>query len=334
MAVAVQLFAGGSLVSLLTGIPLIPVMIILSLITLSYTLFSGFSASVTTDFIQLAFIFIAGIILIPLVLIKVGGFSVMNFLGIENISSILDPGVAFSFGIVTAIGLIAGAIADQQYWQRSFAIKKEDLRKAFIFGGILFALVPISLSLLGFLSANASLGIVLSEGVDVSMIGVQAVAIILPSWAVVLFVVMLLSGLASTLDSGLSATSSLWVTDVVQNRTEKSTIKSARLSMVGITIIGFIIALLTYYIPNFGLTQLWWIFNTIAACVMVPTILSLYWDRLTAKGVYWGVLISFIIGIPLFIYSNIINNSVWIVVSSLLVVGISTFFCVLFSSRR
>lgn len=332
MAVTVQLFAGGSLVTLLTGIPLFIVMPILALISLTYTLVSGLKASIITDFVQLGLIFFIGSLIIPLSL-SVGNnitgatTGVTNSISVPNIfTQILNPDVAFSFGIVTSIGLIAGAISDQQYWQRSFAIKKKQLRKSFIFGAILFGIVPIALSSLGFL-AN-SLNISLPKGIDVSMIGVQTVASLLPTWAVMLFVLMLLAGLSSTLDSGLSAASSLWVTDVVSPKDNSHAIRHARLSMIGIVLIGLVVAILVISIPELGLMHLWWIFNTIAACIMVPTVLSLYWNKLSQKGVTYGVLSAFVIGMPLFIYGNLINNAVWIVGASLFIVLISTLFCV------
>jgi urea-proton symporter len=330
MAVTVQLFAGGSLISLLTGIPLTTVMPILAIIVLTYTIISGLEASIITDFVQLAMIFVIGAVIIPLTLKAAGGLTALSvgFGGIGGIGSIFDPGVAFSLGIVTSIGLIAGAISDQQYWQRSFAIKKNQLVKSFIFGAILFGLVPLALSTLGFLAANPSLDIILPESVDVSMIGVQTVATLLPTWALLLFVVMLLAGLSSTLDSGLSATSSLWVTDVIKNKSDNESVKSARKSMISITILGLLVAYAVFFIPQFGLFHLWWIFNTIAATVVVPTVLSLFWDRLDARGVFWGVLVAFVIGLPLFIYGNIINKPVWIVLASLFIVAISTIFCI------
>ncbi len=331
MAVTVQLFAGGSLVSLLTGIPLTTVMPILAIIALVYTLISGLEASIITDFVQLVMIFVIGALILPMTWVAAGGASAIKagLGGLANIGNIFDPGVAFSFGIVTAIGLIAGAISDQQYWQRAFAIKRKHLIKSFIFGAILFAVVPIALSTLGFLGANPALGIALPEGIDVSMIGVQTVATLLPTWAVFLFVVMLLSGLSSTLDSGLSATSSLWVTDVVKKKLDSEAIKSARYAMVGVTVIGLAVALAALYIPSFGLKHLWWVFNTIAACIMVPTVLSLYWNKLSEKGVFWGVLVAFVVGIPLFVYGNIIDKPVWIVGASLFIVAISTIFCLI-----
>ena len=119
-----------------------------------------------------------------------------------------------------------------------------------------------------------------------------------------LFVVMLLSGLSSTLDSGLSAASSLWVTDIAKPKNDKEAINAARFAMISITAAGLLVALAVITIPGFGLQHLWWIFNTIAACVMVPTVLSLYWNQLSERGVFWGVLIAFVVGIPLFIRSS------------------------------
>ncbi len=331
MAVVIQLFAGGSLLSLLTGIPLVIIMPILATTVLTYTMMSGFQASIITDFLQLGLIYIIGIVVLPLTWHKAGGFHAITsgFHGVLHIGNIFDPGVAFSFGIVTAIGLIAGSISDQSNWQRAFAIKEGEVVKAFTFGSILFGIVPIALSTLGFLAANPVLHIELPQGVDPSMIGIQTVATLLPIWAVSLFVIMLLAGLSSALDAGLSAASSLWVTDIAKTKDDIESVRVARYSMVGITILGLLVSLAVVYVPGFGLQQLWWIFNTIAACVMVPTVLSLYWSALSEQGVFWGVLTSFVVGIPLFIYANITNRPILIVGSSLLIIGISTLFCLL-----
>lgn len=336
MAVVVQLYAGSSLVSLLTGIAPPTVMIILAVIVLGYTLISGLEASIVTDFVQLSMILVVGLVIIPLAWKAGGGFHSVTagLAGVSGTKNIFDPGVAFSFGIVTSIGLIAGSITDQSNWQRAFAVRQKELVKAFVFGSLLFGVVPIALSVLGFLAANPSLGITLPKGTDVSMIGVQTIAHLLPSWAVLLFTIMLLAALSSALDAGLAAASSIWVADVSKPTSDKAAVRSARSSMAVMTIIGLFVALGVLYIPGFGLQQLWWVFNTIAACVMVPTVLSLYWDRLSERGVFWGILVAFVVGIPLFIYGNVINQPVWIVGSSLFIVAISTLFCVLLSDKR
>lgn len=357
MAVTVQLFAGGNLVSLLTGIPLMNAMVIMAVTVLIYAFISGLESSFVTDFVQFLMIVIGVVVVVPWTIVTAGGWSAVSagFGGVTGaFTNIFDPGVAFSFGIVTAIGLISGAISDQQYWQRAFAIKKENLVPSFVFGAIMFGIVPVALSTLGFLAANSHLGIVLPAGADASMIGVATVSRLLPVGAMALFVVMLLSALYSTLDSGVVAASALYVTDVVKY-TEKEKdilqkidagmiltaeeakigktldekgVRNSRKAMFGITVLGLLVALAAAYIPGFGLKHLWWIFNTVAACVVVPTVLSLYWERLDARGVFWGVLTAFVVGIPLFVYGNISDQPVWIVGASLFIIAISTLFCV------
>jgi len=323
---------------------------------LIYSFISGLESSIVTDFVQFILIVVGVAVVVPWTISMAGGWSTINA-GLGGVSgnfrNIFDPGVAFSFGIVTAIGLIAGAISDQQYWQRAFAIKKENLVKSFAFGAVMFGIIPVALSSLGFLAANTSLGISLPQGVDVSMIGIATVSQFLPIGALALFAVMLLSALFSTLDSGLNATSSLYVTDVmkftdkekeimkkvdegnslsvdeeaIHKQLDNRGVRGSRKAMFGIAALGFLVALGANYIPGFGLKHLWWIFNTIAACVVVPTILSLYWSRLDARGVFWGVLTAFVIGVPLFIYGNIIDKPVWIVGASLFIIAVSTAFC-------
>lgn len=332
MAVVVQLYAGGSLLALLTGIPLLVIMPVLASIVLAYTLISGFRASIITDFLQLGLIYLIGALVLPLAWHAAGGLPAIaaGMRGTAHVAGVLDPGVAFSFGIVTSIGLIAGSISDQSNWQRAFAVREGQVVRAFIFGSALFAVVPLALSTLGFLGANPALDITLPQGVDASMIGVQVVATLLPPWATALFVLMLLAGLSSALDAGLSALSSLWVTDVAKPAGDAAAVASARRSMVGVTLLGLLVSVAVVEVPGLGLQQLWWIFNTIAACVVVPTVLSLSWSKLSERGVFWGVVVSFVLGIPLFIYANVIESPAWIVSASLGVVAISALGCALF----
>ena len=361
MAVAVQLFAGGSLLGLMLGIPVYQAVTVLTIavlaaIPLIYSLVSGLESSVITDFAQLLIVILSLVILIPWVIFLVGPGTIVAGLGglAHNTLNIFDPKLAFSLGIVTAIGLLSGAISDQQYWQRGFAIKEGQLRKAFIFGALAFGAVPIALGILGFIAAAPSTAVVLPMGIDASMVGVLVVAKLLPLWASILFIIMLLAALSSTIDSGLNAVASLYATDVMKYskeehdlmlRAEKKEVLSdkeklqkhlldarrisgSRMAMIVLTIVGYLVALAVIYIPKFELFHLWWVFNTVAACVAVPTVLSLYWDRLNPKGVFWGVLTAFFIGLPIFIYSNFINNTAMTVLTSLGIIAVTTIFCI------
>jgi len=359
MAIAVQLYAGGNLLALLLGVPVYQAVAVITIavlgaIPLFYSLISGLEASILTDFFQLVIIIVALIIIIPWMIAVTGFDAIISGLsGTEGSVNIFDPGIAFSLGIVTAIGLLSGAISDQQYWQRGFALREGHVQKAFVFGALVFGFVPIVLGLLGFVGASSSYAITVPAGIDPSLIGVVVVSKLLPLWTAFLFVVMLLSALSSTLDSGMNAAASLYATDVMKYseyekelmlRAEQNAsfsdkekldkhlldarrMRGSRTTMVVITLLGFLVAIAIIYIPRFEMQQLWWVFNTIAACVVVPTILSLYWDRLSAKGVFWGVLTAFFVGLPLFIYSNFMDKPVWIVGSSVFVVAVTLAFC-------
>lgn len=360
MAVTVQVYVGGLLLSFLTGIPLNLVMVLLAVIVLSYAIISGLRASIVTDCLQMILILGAVFIIIPWVYKVAGGWDVVSkgFGGLANQKNILDPKVMYSFGLVTSIGLIAGSISDQQYWQRSFAIKKNHLTLAFVIGGILFGIVPVMLSTLGFLGANPDLGIQMPTSVQLPMIGVAVVSKLLPNWALILFVIMLLSGLASTFDSGLCAGASLWAIDSVKLSDEERNVLQkerlgipfegtekqvkmeldrktpirARQAMIGLTILGLLVALLVEYIPGFGLDKLWWVFNAIASMALVPTILSLYWNRQSAKGVLIGFACSFI-GIIVFIIGNAVNNNDLVVLSAVFIIVISLIINLAFPSK-
>ena len=337
------------------------VMVLLGIIPLIYTLLAGLRGSMITDFVQMAMILIIGIVVIPWVVSVAGGFEAVSkgMGGIANNRNIFDPKIAYSFGIVTSIGLIAGSINDQQYWQRSFAIDKNNLKKAFFWGGILFGIVPIGMSILGFLAANSDLGIKMPEGVQLPMIGIALVSKLLPAWATLLFAIMLLSGLSSTLDSGLCAGASLWAIDTmktsekekeilrkeklglslsdeedkVKTDLDKKTPRRARQAMFVLVVVGILVAVAVENIPGFGLDKLWWVFNGIASMTVVPTILSLYWDRQSIKGVLLGFLFSFI-GIIFFIAGNALGNNDMVIWSGIGIICISLIMNFAFPSKE
>ena len=363
IAITMQLYAGGNIFSLLTGAPVQSVMLILAATTLTYGTVSGMRASIITDFIQYALIILGGLLIIPWTLSQAGGLPMITA-GLGGITgthhSLFDAQIAFNFGIVTSIALISGSLSDQQNWQRAFAIEEKKLARAYIVSGILFGIVPIALSTLGFLAANPASGIKLPQGIDPAMIGVAAVAHFLPHWAVVAFIIMMLAGLCATMDSAMCASASLFAFNcfpfsqlerqvrikelsgeslsadeiLAQNELDRKTLMRGRLAMISITAIGLLLAFAVLYIPGFGLQYLWWTLNSVGMCVAVPTVLSLYWNRLDAKGVFWGTIIGLIVGVPIFVYSNA-QGLIWLTVAcSIGIISVSTFFCLLFQRQE
>lgn len=343
MAAAVQIYAGGALLSAATGIDVKLMMPLVLLIPLIYALISGLEASVVTDFIQLALMLSVGWITVVMVLEAAGG--VMSFSGVlaEGSANPLALSVVLTAGIIQTIGLMSGSIGDQQFWQRCFGIRRGDLRKSFLFAASLFATIPIGLGLLGFAGASPELGITLVEDLDPSLVGFVIVKELLPPLMATLFLFVLLAGLTSTLDSALSASSSLYALvqrkpwrkehDAHQVQRTEGSIGQSRAAMVGIGIVGLAIGYLVVFTPGFDLKYLWWFLNTIGAAVVVPTILSLYSKRLTARGVILGSGSGLIVGLPLFIYGSIEGNDYLLAATYVVIIGLSLLSCLALRSK-
>ncbi|MFP4477620.1 MAG: sodium:solute symporter family transporter [Desulfatibacillaceae bacterium] len=140
-----------------------------------------------------------------------------------------------TFGIPVTIGLLAGPFGDQSFWQRAFATKSESVSGAFIHGALLFGMVPLFMSVFGFVAAGRGLAVG-----DPSMVNVEAVRALLPAWVLAPFVFMLLSGLVSTLDSNLCAAASLAGHDSALEGDQS--VRASRAAMIALATGGLFVA--------------------------------------------------------------------------------------------
>jgi len=317
-AIVINCVAGATLINLLSGIPYFAGVLMMGGLSLGYSLISGLRASVLSDVAQMLMVLVVALFLVPWAIFEIGGISVLGsgLGGVTNeFRNIFDPGVAYSFGIATTIGLIAGPIADQMFSQRAFAAKKESIIKIFVFAGLIFGIVPIVLSLLGFIGA-AGVQLGMFEINDPQMVGPEVVGYLLPSWALSLFAVMAFAGLTSTLDSAFTAVGSLTAIDLYSETSDENSEKRvtrARIGMIVFAIIGIGIALFR--------PQLLWVFliyGALAASLFLPALFLLFWDRLTGQGAFWGILSGFLVGTPLSLFANVSGNTHLIVLSSIL----------------
>lgn len=202
LSTGVQLLAGSKILSMLTGIPFAAMTVIMAVIAFSYSQFSGIRASILTDAIQMVFMLAASIGFVA--------FGVKNGGGIETLLTGLggaagDAGGLFSergweiflgFGLPTTIGLISGPFGDQCFWQRAFCVRKDRIGRAFLIGALLFGIVPLSMGILGFIGAGMGYAVT-----DIGVINFELISALLPAWAVIPFLFMIISGLLSTIDN-------------------------------------------------------------------------------------------------------------------------------------
>lgn len=168
LSTGVQLLAGSQILSAVTGISFKNMTVLLACIAISYSLFSGIKASMLTDAIQMVFMLIACSLFVIFGVKNTGLQGILQGLGgISGDYTTFFSGkgieMFLSFGLPTTVGLLSGPFGDQSFWQRAFAVKKEKLGKAFFLGAFLFAVVPLSMGILGYQEATVYVKAGLSE---------------------------------------------------------------------------------------------------------------------------------------------------------------------------
>ena len=290
----------------------------------------------------MALVFAVILVTVPWAISEAGGLgSVTAGLGgrTGDFANPFDPWVAYSFGIPVTIGLMSGPIGDQQHWQRAFSLRSSSLvLKTFGLGSLLFLAVPLSLSMLGFLAANGDVSGSWAPMENSQLVGPAAVSNLLPSFMLIVFSIMLLSGLCSTLDSVLCAGAAIAVVDLPaafgkslsSDESSSQHVRLARTAMVVIAIIGFGIA----SIPGLQILHLFLFYGTLRATTMIPTILTVLDWKIPKRAAFWAILLSLIFGAPLYALGAYLGNPHMSVSGSLLVVIIGFLVCWIGSKRK
>ena len=144
---------------------------------------------------------------------------------------------------------------------------------------------------------------------------------------------MILAGLISTVDSIFCAVSSVAGHDVVMRLTDGKTngesvtingktftsIQIARMVMVVVCVLAILVA----NIPGLTITYLFLFYGTLRSSVMLPTIFAINGKRMTERGIYYGIMASIVVGLPIFAIGNLNGNVAMIVTGSLLTIGLS-----------
>ncbi|MDR2580070.1 MAG: hypothetical protein LBC85_03645 [Fibromonadaceae bacterium] len=334
-AVLVQLTGSLLLLNLLTGLSKPFLIIIIAFVFVLIASIRGIRSSVVADVIKMVIILSVTILVVPITVSFAGGFdAIAGGLGgsTGTFTNLFDPSVAWAYGIPITISLLAGVTVDQQQWQRAFSMKKENVKRSFLLAGVIFIIVPVMLSMLGFIAANPSSGVVVSSP---QLAGIETIAKFLPSLGVGIFAIMLLSALTAAGSSALCAISSITVVDIYKRFSNKNSndmqlVVVARIAMIIVIILAVGIAM----IPNISILYLQLLAGSFRAALFIPTILTLFWGRLHNKAAFWGSIIAMSIGVPLFVYGSIIKNVNISTTGTIISLVLSGIICLLASKIR
>ncbi|MFO7705728.1 MAG: sodium:solute symporter family protein [Halopseudomonas sp.] len=282
ISLMVNFTASGALVSVLSPLSFQAGVVIAGVGVLSYTLWSGFRASVLTDFAQLMAMMAVAILIIPAVLFALGGPSTlsdgMSLLTPEqanlfSMDAILNQGAPFF------VAVLAYAIGNQTISQRLFAVREDHIKPTFITATIGYGAIVIGLGMIGLMALMTGM-----EPIDGDMNNLipQMVSMYLPPVFIGLFFILVIGSLSSTADSDLSAMSAIVMADVYGKNIAKNNpdptkmLFIGRLTMIVATLIGVILASFSMDI----LIMLVFV-GALWGAIVFPVIASCFWDRVT-----------------------------------------------------
>lgn len=282
ISLMVNFTAAGALVSMLSPLSFIQGVLIAGVGVLSYTLWSGFRASILTDFAQLVAMMLVAVVIIPWMLINIGGPDTLS-LGMERLTAeqadffsqkaILEQGAPFF------VAVLAYAIGNQTIAQRLFAVRQDLIKPTFITATIGYGSVVIGLGMIGLMALMV--GLEPANG-DMNNIIPQMAQGYLPAFAVALFFVLVIGSLSSTADSDLAALSAIMMTDIYGKNLAKGSpdprkmLLIGRLTMIVATVVGIALASLSLDI----LVMLVFV-GALWGAIVFPVIASCFWSRVT-----------------------------------------------------
>jgi len=293
-------------VVLVTGVvfglnPTTVLLVTLAIVTV-YSYFGGLWTSAITATINTLLITVPAALIVLYVLAKVGGagavFADVEAKGGELLNP-FSPATAAAFGLSLALGLLASTMADQTFWQKVWAIKPANLRRTFVWGGLWFYPIPLTLGLLGLV--GISMGVTPEQLGDAGAGGIGPYVVShlgLPVVLVALYVLVILNACFSSIDGAFSALSSLVAIDVVKRGwpkiSEKKLITCAKLSIVVAGLIGGVIV--SSGVDYIYLVNLVFF---IKAVLIFPLGLAIFWKRMTASAFVASIILGVAVGLPI-----------------------------------
>ena len=284
--------------NLLADVPLLLTALIVGLLTVGYTAYGGIRASIFTDGIQ--FVLVIPLLLITFValVVSVDGFGTVfksinenettrHLLSFTNKSGI-------DFGITLIIAILAANMFHQGFWQRVYTSKDDKaLRRGFTAAGVVVIPMVIIGGLAGIMTVGKDL---VGDNASVAMFSL--IVGVLPTWAVIVVLVLALVLVMSSLDTLLNGIASVVTTDLARFKPE---LKGATVlsSSRAITVVLIIPAILIAS-QGYSVLYLFLIADMVCAAAVVPVFWGLYAPRFSGSDALTASALGLVAGILFF----------------------------------
>ncbi|MGP6174723.1 sodium:solute symporter family transporter [Corynebacterium sp. A21] len=288
--------AAGALVYMLTPFSFGTGVVAVAIGVLAYTIWSGFRASVLTDYIQLVAMMGAAVIIIPVIFFAAGGPDMIS-VGMDTLreqnpqkADFWSKDAFLYQGAPYMVAVLAYAIGNQTIMQRLFAVRVDHIKSTFVTATLGYAGTVIGLGMLGVLAAM--IGMQPVDGNTNNIIPQMGVEF-LPAFLIVALFIMVIGSLSSTADSDLSALASIAMTDIYGKNIARGRVKAKTMLLVGrMTMVGATAAGVALAFASFNILGLLVFVGGLWGALVFPVIASFYWNRITSKAFVISVVVA------------------------------------------
>ncbi|WP_405217630.1 sodium:solute symporter family protein [Agrococcus sp. Ld7] len=293
--------AGGALIDMLSPLSFGTGILIVAGGVLLYTLWSGFRASVLTDFAQVVAMLGAAVIVIPVVFFAAGGPAMFEAgVAAGNVTpeqqDFFSSDAFLNQGAPYIAAVLAYAIGNQTIAQRLFAVREDLIKPTFITATIGYGATVIGVGMLGVMALY--LGVQPLDG-DVNNLIPQVAATYLPWGLLALAFLMIIGALSSTADSDLSALSSIVMTDIYGQSVGRRRANPRTMLLFGrVSMIVATGAALFFATSHFNILDLLVFVGALWGCLVFPVIASFYWKKVTNAAFTVSVIAALAVFLP------------------------------------
>ncbi len=259
------------------NIPLITGLVVLG--TLIYALKGGLKTNLVTGSLQMILMLAFCMFLLGSAIATGGMDSLIAGLnGKSGYTNLFDQKLMTTFGIVIALMSVTGIVGNQSYYQKSFGQQSTTTSPlSFILGGIFFAVVPLTLGIMGLMAFGS--GMEIKDATTAHLAWMQEN---LGIASVLIFGFIVLQCSANALDTSGNAFGSIIAHDF--NTNESQSVWKSRLAIVGIALVGWVISIF-----NFDLTYIFLTYAILRVTIFLVTIIAVRTEWLEKYGIFVSI---------------------------------------------
>ena len=323
-----QIIAGGKLLQVTLDMDLTFAVVLAGGIILAYTALGGLKAVIYTDVFQM-FVLMIGILFIavPIGLWQVGGLGAL----VEHFEASPETASLVDWGAVTWLQLTNWFFAIFPVWfisiaamQRIVAARDEKTaRRAFFLTGvpIEWPLFAVGSTLIGLIAR-----MLIPELDDPELATPMIIMELLPAGIAGVVIAAYIAAVMSSADSCLIGPVAIFTNDIYKKRLRPSASDAdlVRVARMATLVLGILAIGTAYLVPNV-LDLILYAYTFGAAGIFFPMLGLLFWQRTTAAGAFWSMLLGgssaivwAVIGEP---YGIAASYAGWVIGLPVLVIG-------------